>query len=52
MYRVLKRRTLSVSSVSLYDKVIIPLSAAIPSSVIRRTGGKNLILVGQLQSAS
>jgi protein-L-isoaspartate O-methyltransferase len=52
MYRVLKRRTLSVSSVSLYDKVVIPLSAAIPSAVIRRTGGKNLILVGQLQSST
>jgi protein-L-isoaspartate O-methyltransferase len=52
MYRLLKRRTLSVSSVSLYDKVVIPLSAAIPSAVIRRTGGKNLILVGQLQSST
>ena len=52
MYRLLKRRTLSASSVSLYDKVIIPFSAAIPSKVIRRTGGKNLILVGQLHSSS
>jgi glycosyltransferase involved in cell wall biosynthesis/precorrin-6B methylase 2 len=51
MYRLLKSRTLSNSSVTLYDKIIIPLSAAIPASVIRRTGGKNLILVGQLQSS-
>ena len=50
MYRLLRRNTLSASSVSLYDKVIIPLSVAIPSSIIRRIGGKNLILVGKLQS--
>ena len=48
MYRFLKRRTLANSSVVLYDKVIIPLSAAIPQFIIRKTGGKNLIMTARL----
>ena len=48
MYRFLKRRTLANSSVMLYDKVIIPLSAAIPQFIIRKTGGKNLIMTARL----
>ena len=52
MYRVLKRRKLANSSVALYDKVIIPLSAAVPKSIIKRTGGKNLILVARLAQST
>ena len=48
MYRVLKRRSLANSSVKLYDKVIIPLSAAIPGFIIKKTGGKNLIVTARL----
>jgi len=47
MYRLLRRTTLGGGAVGLYDKVIIPLSARIPRSIIRRTGGKNLILVAR-----
>lgn len=47
MYRVLKRRSLGGSSVGIYDKVIVPLSARVPSSLTKWTGGKNLILVAR-----
>lgn len=47
MYRVMRRTNLGGGAVGIYDKVIIPLSARIPGSVMRRTGGKNLILVGR-----
>ena len=52
MYRFLKRRTLANSSVRLYDKVIIPVSAAIPQFIVRKTGGKNLILTAQLPQSA
>ena len=45
-YRVLRRRSLGGATVSLYDKVVIPLSRVV-SAVLRRRGpGKNLIAVG------
>lgn len=47
MYRVLRRTNLGGGAVGIYDKVIIPLSARIPRAVMRRTGGKNLILVAR-----
>ena len=45
MYRVLKKKTLGGGAVGMYDKVIVPLSSVIPQSVMKRTGGKNLVLV-------
>lgn len=45
MYRVLKKKTLGGGAVGLYDKVIVPLSSLIPQSIMKRTGGKNLVLV-------
>ena len=48
MYRVLKKKTLGSSAVGLYDKVIVPLSAILPVWLVRRLGGKNLVLIARL----
>ena len=45
MYRILRKTKLGSSSVGIYDKVIVPLSAKVPQSLTRRLGGKNLILI-------
>ena len=45
MYRILRKTKLGSSSVGIYDKVIVPLSAKVPQSMTRRLGGKNLILI-------
>ena len=45
MYRALKKKTLGGGAVGIYDKVIVPLSSVIPQSVMKRTGGKNLVLI-------
>ena len=45
MYRVLRKTKLGSSSVGIYDKVIVPLSTKVPLSMMRKLGGKNLILV-------
>ena len=45
MYRVFKKKTLGGSAVGIYDKVIVPLSSIVPKSIMKRTGGKNLVLV-------
>jgi 2-polyprenyl-3-methyl-5-hydroxy-6-metoxy-1,4-benzoquinol methylase len=51
MYRVLRRRTLGGGAVGMYDKVIIPLSSAVPPIVSRFFGGKNLVLVARVPPA-
>jgi len=48
LYRLFKRKKLESTTVKFYDRVIIPLSIAIPQSITRRVGGKNLIVVAQL----
>ena len=45
MYRLFKKQSLGSSAVGLYDKVIVPLSARIPRWLMKRTGGKNLVLI-------
>ena len=45
MYRILRKSKLGSSSVGIYDKVIVPLSAKIPQSMTQKLGGKNLILI-------
>ena len=45
MYRLLKKESLGNSAVGLYDKVIVPMSARLPRWLMKRFGGKNLILI-------
>lgn len=45
MYRVFKKQSLGSSAVGLYDKVIVPMSARLPRWLMKRTGGKNLVLI-------
>jgi 2-polyprenyl-3-methyl-5-hydroxy-6-metoxy-1,4-benzoquinol methylase len=51
MYRALRRTNLGSSSVGIYDKVIVPLSAKVPQFLTNKLGGKNLILIASPQHA-
>lgn len=46
-YALLRRKSLGVGSVRLYDQVIIPLSRFVSRATKRRVTGKNLIAVGR-----
>jgi 2-polyprenyl-3-methyl-5-hydroxy-6-metoxy-1,4-benzoquinol methylase len=45
MYRLLRKTTLGSSSVGIYDKLIVPLSAKVPHFLTQKLGGKNLVLI-------